>query len=96
MFPSRGPGAGELTEVFCSVATRTTSLPGELSPFERGITGSKDFRHGNLLDIFHGGYEKGGYAAKLIDVAGMEHAVCKEKELSEALMFIDSPLVQKK
>ena len=37
-----------------------------------------------------------GYAAKLIDVAGMEHAVCKEKELSEALMFIDSPLVQKK
>ncbi|MEI6071091.1 MAG: hypothetical protein WCS31_04820 [Verrucomicrobiae bacterium] len=60
------------------------------------ITGAKDFRYGNLLDIFQGGYEKNGYAAKLIDVPGMEHAICKDKQLAEAISFFESPLVQKK
>jgi len=60
------------------------------------VTGSKDFRHGNLLDIFHGGYSKDGYAVKLIDVPGMEHAMCKDRQLTEALTFLDSPFNLKK
>ncbi|MEI6491758.1 MAG: hypothetical protein WCO94_04345 [Verrucomicrobiota bacterium] len=60
------------------------------------VTGAKDFRYGNLLDIYRGGYEKNGYAAKLIDVPGMGHAICSDKQLAEALTFLDSPLVQKK
>lgn len=60
------------------------------------ITGAKDFRYGNLLDILQGGFEKNGYAAKLIDVPGMEHTICEGKQLAEAISFFESPLVQKK
>jgi hypothetical protein len=53
------------------------------------VTGSNDFRHGNILDIFNGGFQKDGYAVKLMDVPGMEHAVCPAKILKESLDFLE-------
>jgi hypothetical protein len=53
------------------------------------VTGSKDFRYGNILDIYNGGFLKDDYQVKLIDVPGMEHAVCSSKALSEGLSFLE-------
>ena len=53
------------------------------------ITGTKDFRRGNILDIFHGGFERDGFQAKLFDVAGMEHDICDGQTLSRALDFLE-------
>jgi predicted esterase len=54
------------------------------------ITGANDFRGGNIRDIFHGGFEKEGFTAKLIDVPGMAHNVCPPHALIEALNFIEN------
>lgn len=53
--------------------------------------GPTDFRHANLLDIFHGGYEKAGFAAKLIDVPDLGHTICGAATLTTALEFLDAP-----
>ena len=53
------------------------------------VTGPKDFRYGNLLDIFEGGYRPDGYTARLFDVPGMGHALCTGKALDEALAFLE-------
>ncbi len=53
------------------------------------ITGTKDFRHGNILDLYHGGFHKQGLTAKLIDVRGMAHELCSQRTLEDALQFID-------
>lgn len=53
------------------------------------ITGSKDFRYGNILDIYEGGLQKDGYCAKLLDVPGMEHALCPAGPLREGLEFLE-------
>jgi len=34
------------------------------------ITGSQDFRRGNIVDILNGGFAQDGFQAKLFDVAG--------------------------
>jgi predicted esterase len=52
------------------------------------ITGSNDFRHGNMLDIYNGGFERAGFHAKLFDVPGMGHDVAGPSILSEALDFL--------
>jgi hypothetical protein len=52
------------------------------------ITGSGDFRRGNILDIYNGGYAQERFRAKLIDVAGMGHQDCDGKTLEEALDFL--------
>ncbi len=54
------------------------------------ITGTNDFRRGNILDIYNGGFAKQHFAAKLIDVPGMNHAICDGATLSAALDFIES------
>jgi len=54
------------------------------------ITGTNDFRRGNILDIYNGGFVKQHFAAKLIDVPGLEHAICDAATLSAALDFIES------
>ncbi len=54
------------------------------------ITGPNDFRYGNLLDIFQGGYEKRNFQAKLFDVPGMGHNLCNGAALSEAITFIEA------
>ena len=53
------------------------------------ITGSNDFRHGNMLDIFHGGFEADGFRAKLFDVSGMSHDICDGETLARALDFLE-------
>jgi hypothetical protein len=53
------------------------------------ITGSRDFRHGNILDIFNGGFAAEGFKAKLFDVPGMPHDTADAQTLSAALDFIE-------
>ncbi len=54
------------------------------------ITGANDFRRGNILDIYKGGFARQHFAAKLIDVPGMDHAICDAATLSAALDFLGS------
>jgi hypothetical protein len=54
------------------------------------ITGTNDFRRGNILDIYNGGFVKQHFAAKLIDVPSMDHAICDAATLSAALDFIEN------
>ena len=51
------------------------------------ITGSRDFRHGNILDIFNGGFAAEGFKAKLFDVPGMPHDTADAQTLSAAPRF---------
>ena len=53
------------------------------------ITGSRDFRHGNILDVYEGGYADDGFAAKLFDVPDMSHAYCNAETLARAIVFVD-------
>ncbi len=52
------------------------------------ITGSGDFRRGNILDIYNNGFKQEGFRAKLFDVAGMGHEDCNAHTLEEALDFL--------
>ncbi len=54
------------------------------------VTGTNDFRRGNILDIFNGGFAKEGFKAKLFDVPGMQHTTSSGDILSAALDFIES------
>jgi hypothetical protein len=53
------------------------------------ITGDKDFRHGNILDIYAGGFVRNNFQARLIDVPGMGHQLCKPEALQDAVSFLD-------
>jgi hypothetical protein len=52
------------------------------------ITGTNDFRHGNMLDLF-AGFQADGFSAKLIDVPRMGHEDCNGSTLEQALQFIE-------
>lgn len=53
------------------------------------ITGSNDFRRGNIVDIYNGGFAQYGFQAKLFDVPGMSHDAADPVTLSAVLDFID-------
>lgn len=53
------------------------------------ITGSNDFRRGNVLDIYHGGFVHERFQATLFDVAGMGHDTCDGATLAAALDFLE-------
>ncbi len=53
------------------------------------ITGEHDFRRGNILDLYHGGFIKHGFTTKLLDVPGMGHDVCTADILEQALDFLE-------
>jgi hypothetical protein len=53
------------------------------------ITGTDDFRRGNVLDIFNGGFFREGFKAKLFDVPGMGPTICGGEILSASLDFIE-------
>lgn len=53
------------------------------------ITGTGDFRHGNILDIYESGYADEGFAAKLFDVPAMPHTYCDADTLARAITFVD-------
>jgi dienelactone hydrolase len=54
------------------------------------ITGSRDFRHGNILDLYNGGFAHEGFKAKLFDVRGMAHDIADESTLSNVLDFLEA------
>jgi hypothetical protein len=54
------------------------------------ITGSEDFRRGNILDVFNGGFAKAGFQAKLFDVPGMSHDTADASTLNAALDFLEA------
>jgi len=54
------------------------------------ITGSGDFRHGNILDIAEGGFVRDGFRAKVFDIAGMGHTVCDGHALEQALDYLSA------
>jgi len=54
------------------------------------ITGSEDFRRGNILDVFNGGFVKTGFQAKLFDVPGMSHEAADARTLNAALDFLEA------
>jgi hypothetical protein len=53
------------------------------------VTGSGDFRRGNILDIFHGGFKRDGFQAELFDVPGMGHDICRGETLIRILDFLE-------
>jgi len=54
------------------------------------ITGSKDSRHGNILDVYNGGFAKSDLQAKLFDVPGMAHETASPVTLNAALDFVET------
>jgi|SRR4051812_10458296 predicted esterase len=54
------------------------------------VTGTNDFRHGNILDIYNGGFKREEFNAKLFDVPGMGHDVPGGATLTEILDFLES------
>ena len=52
------------------------------------ITGTNDFRRGNILDIYHGGFSREQFQAKLFDVPGMGHDTCDGPTLAAALDYL--------
>jgi len=53
------------------------------------VTGGNDFRHGNISDLFHGGFEKEGFHARIFDVPGMGHDICGGETLARILDFLE-------
>ncbi len=56
------------------------------------ITGEKDWRRGNILDIYNGAYVKDGFDVKLWDVPGMGHEICGPEILGQAIDYIEKKL----
>lgn len=53
------------------------------------ITGPDDFRHGNILDIYNGGYAAERFQSRLFDVPGMGHDHCSAETLDKALYYLE-------
>jgi TPR repeat protein len=53
------------------------------------ITGNDDFRRGNVLNIYHDGFAKEGFRAKLFEVGSIGLSDCDGKTLEQALDFIE-------
>jgi dienelactone hydrolase len=54
------------------------------------ITGEKDLRYGNIVDICEGGYKRNSFVVNLIDVPGMGHQLCKSEILEQGIEFLDN------
>ena len=52
------------------------------------ITGKDDFRRGNVLNIYHDGFVKEGFRAKLFEVDSIGLSECNGKTLEQALNFL--------
>jgi hypothetical protein len=52
------------------------------------ITGNGDFRRGNILDIYYGGFAADRFRVKLLDIAGMGHQDCDTRVLEQALDYL--------
>ena len=54
------------------------------------ITGPKDFRYGNMLDIYNGGFLPQKYRAKFFDVPGMGHQLAPGQVIDRAVDWLDA------
>lgn len=54
------------------------------------ITGPKDFRYGNMLDIYEGGYQPAGYQARMFDIPDMGHKNSSGEVLGQAIDYLDN------
>ncbi len=54
------------------------------------VTGSGDFRQGDVQDIYQQGYERENFRARLFDVDGMGQQYCSGQTLAEVLSYLDS------
>lgn len=52
------------------------------------VTGSRDFRRGNILDIYYGGLQAQGFKCRLWDVPDMGHTDCDATTLEEILTWL--------
>lgn len=53
------------------------------------VTGVADFRHGNMLDLYNGGFKAEGFKSKLFDVPGMGHDHCSADTLDKVLSYLE-------
>jgi len=53
------------------------------------VTGPRDFRHGNILDIYNGGYAKEKYQARLFDVPNLGHENAGAAVIDVVLQWLD-------
>jgi predicted esterase len=53
------------------------------------ITGDRDPRCGNILDIYEGGFVRNDFHADLINVSGMGHQLCGPDILGRGLDYLD-------
>jgi len=69
------------------------ATPGEIQAAQRVsfvlITGSDDYRRGNILDVYYGGFAKSGLRVKLFDIPGMSHDTADTNTLGAALDFLE-------
>ena len=54
------------------------------------ITGSNDFRRGNILDIYNDGFARDGFQARLFDIPSMGHQDCSAETLEKVLNYLDT------
>lgn len=54
------------------------------------ITGSKDFLHSNLVDIYTNGIQQDNITGMLFDIEGMSHQMADATTLASAIAFLDS------
>lgn len=85
---SRLDTAGQPYGMMASNATRGDIAAAKQVRFAL-ITGTRDFRRGNIVDIYRGGFSPDGFRARLFDVPGMEHDVADGPTLSAVLDFLE-------
>lgn len=54
------------------------------------ITGPGDFRYGNILDIYNGGYVPGKFRVKFLSVRGMGHVIAGGAVIDAALAWVEA------
>lgn len=53
------------------------------------VTGPQDWRYGDIVDIYQGGYKPYGYQAELFDIPDMGHHNSSPETLQKAISFLD-------
>jgi hypothetical protein len=53
------------------------------------VTGGKDFRHGDIVDICEGGFQPEGFQARLWDNPNRGHTDCPADTFAEAIDYLD-------
>jgi YD repeat-containing protein len=87
--PGRGPVGTSVTIYGTGFSSTKTQDVVKFSGVTATISSATNTR-GNILDIFHGRFERDGFKARLFDVQGMGHNICDNEALSSALDFLET------